>query len=154
VRDGEPVESLALIAPELHHACLPLSRRAAFVAARPLRYAVDGVRAPGERLPRYVRRALKGSSPREPGDLPPLLTRLEAIGREAFSAYRPGRYDGPATLFVPEARRPGSCDSVPVWRRVTGNRVRVERVPGGHLDAVSGENLRVLARRITERLGL
>jgi acetoacetyl-CoA synthetase len=156
LRDAnEEVDWLGLIDPDVHHAYLPPHRRWWFRVVRPLRFLRAGLAAPRTRLPRYARLALLRVMPSAPvaapiagWDLPPLLRELEEIGMQAFRAYRPGRYDGNATLFLTDERRPGMCNPRPIFVRTLRGGLRVERLSGGHVDLVQEPHVGELAARL------
>ncbi len=157
---GERVAWLGLIDTHVHPACLPPAARLRFAVARPFRFAAAAVRSPRRRLPRYLAKAVLRVAPRAPlappppeWPLPPLLHRLEQISMDAFALYRPGPYAGDATLFVAASREPGTCDPLPVWHEAVGGALAVVAIPGAHIDAIGEPHVRVLAGRVSERLG-
>ncbi|MEA2399197.1 MAG: acetoacetyl-CoA synthetase, partial [Thermoleophilaceae bacterium] len=120
-RSGDRIEWLGLLDPNLHHTCLPPLLRWRFLAGKPFRLLRTRV-ATRTRLARYRREGIAPwvplTSPRL--ELPPLMDRLMRSCWDAFTAYRPGPYNGSATFFSPAtpAMNDDLCDSLPVWRRV------------------------------------
>ncbi|MBN1527460.1 MAG: acetoacetate--CoA ligase [Thermoleophilaceae bacterium] len=156
---GLTVGWLGLIDANVHPGCLPPARRLAFRASQPFRFVRAALHAPRTRMERYFRKALLRVVPSLPiappaplWPLPPLLRRIEAVNLDAYAAYRPGAYGGPATLFLAEQREPNACNPVPVWSSVVDGGLELERVPGGHLNLVVEPHVGVLAERMTEKL--
>jgi thioesterase domain-containing protein len=82
-----------------------------------------------------------------------MMRRLENAGWEAFDTYCPSPYPGPVTFFRVETRREGMGDPLPAWRRTVRGGLTVEPVPGSHADVVAEPNVRILAERLSARLG-
>ena len=152
--DGEDVDWLGLIDSQLKHSCLPPRERWQCAASK----SVQMLRRPsvaGGRLARYVMEGIPPSASVAAGEpaLPPLIRRLEQANMQAFDAYVPPAYDGPATYFAPTDRTPGLCSPLPAWRRSVRGRLTVEPVPGNHRDMIREPQLAALARAIDRHLG-
>lgn len=172
IEAGAEVGWLGLIDGELSTACLPPARRWRYRAALPFHLARAALADPGaaaEALRREVgtrlRRRTGGrrASPsaalaEEPPaswmeGVAPHFQRLAGTFLAAAEAFRPQPYPGAITYFVPEVRRFHLYpDPLPVWRRVAGGGLTLERVPGPHVGMVSGERAPVLAAQIDESL--
>jgi acetoacetyl-CoA synthetase len=156
---GDGVGVLALIDTDVHHASLRTWRRRRFLLARPLRYLRHALAAPRTTVPLYVRKALARLGRRDrtdasaPGQsLPPRMEELGRIGWAAFGAYRPGPYDGAATLFLADSRWPGACNPLEVWSRVVRGPLRVQRIAGDHFELVTEARVGPLAQLLSELL--
>jgi acetoacetyl-CoA synthetase len=80
--------------------------------------------------------------------------RLATHFLELAAAYRPRPYPGSMTYFLPTVRRFHLfADPLPVWRRVTGGEIEIERVPGPHVGMVTGKAGWFVARQIDRHLG-
>ena len=67
-----------------------------------------------------------------------------------ISAYRPPRYDGPATVFLTDEQKAFAPFLERKWRRAAP-RVEVNRIPGKHLGAITS-NVEVLAAQMNQCL--
>jgi len=122
--DDERVERLILIAPVLPAAVPP-----------PTRWTPR--RVWGGVWRRVARLAGRRPSAPAPPAAPPAPQSLFERYRPMMRRYRPGRFDGPVTIFWPsEEPRRVRASSSRVWRRVAP-RVRMRRVPGEHLTAIT-----------------
>ena len=154
---GGYLDALVLIDADLHHGSLPRPHRWRFRLARPLRFVRHALADPRRRVPVYVRKiarhALPGAVVEPPNpDLPPRMQHVERVGWEAFRAYRPGPYEGSATLFLARVRRPGFCNPLPAWARVVRGGLTVERIAADHDNIVQEPNVGPLAARVSELL--
>lgn len=122
--EGESVERLILIAPVLPAAVPPPTRWTP-------RQVWSGVRRRAARL--AGRRPAPALDPPAGSLVPTLFERYHPVVRR----YRPGRFDGPVTIFWPadEPRRV-RVGSSRAWRRAAP-RARMRRVPGAHLTAIT-----------------
>ncbi|HTK92679.1 MAG TPA: thioesterase domain-containing protein [Verrucomicrobiae bacterium] len=122
--DGEPVERLILIAPVLPAAVPPPTRWTP-------RQAWGGIRRRVARL--AGRRGAPAPDPPAAPLVPTLFERYHPVVRR----YRPGRFDGPVTIFWPaEEPRRVRVGSSRAWRRAAPG-ARMRRVPGAHLTAIT-----------------
>lgn len=123
--EGERVERLILIAPVLP-AAVPAPTRWT------PRHLWGGVRRRAARVAGR-RPAPAPAPPAGPPPAPTLFERYHPVVRR----YRPGRFDGPVTIFWPadEPRRVRVASSR-AWRRAAP-RARMRRVPGAHLTAIT-----------------
>jgi amino acid adenylation domain-containing protein len=79
-------------------------------------------------------------------------------GRDVVSAYlwatggyRPRRYAGAIDFFMSEEMAGESSDPAAQWRRIAGGGVRIHRVPGRHLEAIT-TNVAALAVAMAEAM--
>ena len=70
------------------------------------------------------------------------LTRIQHTLLAAHWAYRPIQYNGEATLIWSEDQ--GYRLDLP-WRALVGQKLKIERVPGGHGSIWRGQNAQILA---------
>lgn len=124
IAEGEVVERLILIAPNLPGARLPESG-----------WTVERIRAG---IRRRVRRLL-GRPPERPAPAPPAESSLSLFERyrRIMRGYRPGGFAGPLTIFWPAeepyAMREGASRA---WREAAPQAV-IREVPGAHLTAIT-----------------
>lgn len=163
---GEEIGWLGMIDGELSPACLSPARRRRYRFALPFHLLQATLRDPRrvtrtlfrEMIPNAFRRGILRIFPSAPLKPPvaswqenasPSHRYMARISLEAAAAYRPSGYSGSMTYFVPEIRRLHLFpDPLPVWRRVTRGELSVESIPGPHVGMVSGEQARLVARRI------
>ena len=166
---GEEIAWLGLIDAELSLAAHSPARRWGHRLALPYHYVRAALRQPRAALraglglvPRLLRRGFS----RFHRDR--ALAESEATWMEGASAqhrrlathflqlaadYRPRRYRGSMTYFLPTIRRFHLfADPLPVWRRVTAGAIEIERVPGPHVGMVSGDSAPVVAAIIDRHL--
>jgi acetoacetyl-CoA synthetase len=112
-----------------------------------------GLRLAWNLRPSQWRNYLSGRS-RPPPHLPPAAQRVHDAMMRALGAYAPRPFDaGPVVYLRAVLPLGGYPDPLPVWRRVAGARLRIVRVPGGHLDLV-GPTSTHAARAVDAALGL
>lgn len=166
---GEEIAWLGLIDAELSVAAHSPARRWGHRLALPYHLARAALRNPRaasrallEQIPRLLRRGFSRFQRDE------ALAEAEATWMEGASAahqrlathflqvaadYRPHRYRGSMTYFLPTIRRFHLfADPLPVWRRVTAGTIEIERVPGPHVGMVSGDSAPVVAGIIDRHL--
>jgi acetoacetyl-CoA synthetase len=166
---GEEIAWLGLIDAELSTKAQTPARRLGHRVLLPYHYARAALRKPRAALraglgliPRLLRRGFSRFQRDE------ALAEAEATWMEGASAqhqrlathflqaaadYRPRRYRGSMTYFLPTVRRFHLfADPLPVWRRVTAGTIEVERVPGPHVGMVSGDSAPVVAGIIDRHL--
>ena len=166
--EGAEVAWLGLIDGELSTACLPPALRWRYRAALPFHMARGALADPRaatralfrEAIPNLWRRTGgRRASPsaalaEEPPaswmeGVAPHYQRLAGTFLAASKAFRPRPYPGAITYFVPEVRRFHLyADPLPVWRRVAGGGLELERIPGPHVGMVSGERAAIVAAGI------
>jgi acetoacetyl-CoA synthetase len=136
---GERVEMLALIDAYVNPVCLPTPARWWFQVGRPLRYLRYVIGEPHVRIPEVAHNLRRRIARRHLGqswepDLPrtPRFAALERIGWQAVTAYRPGPYEGTATLFLARTRYPSYCNPAGAWRRCVRGGLTVKRMTGDH----------------------
>lgn len=156
---GEQLDFLALVDPEAHPASLGPVGRWCFRFRRPLRHGRYLLADPRRRMPLYARRAAVRLFPRLPIDPPgpeqPTTAQYQRVKRasdQAARAYRPGLYEGDATLFLARTRAPGACSPKDVWSYRVRGELATEHVPGRHAYLLARENLGPLSRCISSAL--
>jgi acetoacetyl-CoA synthetase len=85
--------------------------------------------------------------------LPAPLDRVRAGCEVAYASYRPRPFPGPLVLFQADRRDPRTCDSLPLWRRLSGQ-LKVVDVAGSHHELVVGPYARKLAHHVTAHLSI
>ena len=166
---GEEIAWLGLIDAELSIAAHSPARRWGHRLALPYHLARAALRNPRaatrallEQIPKLLRRGFSRFQRDE------ALAEAEATWMEGASAahqrlathflqvaadYRPRRYRGSMTYFLPTIRRFHLfADPLPAWRRVTAGTIEIERVPGPHVGMVSGDSAPVVAAIIDRHL--
>jgi acetoacetyl-CoA synthetase len=153
---GERVDSLALIDTDLHPECLSAPARWRFQAAGPYRYMRYTMAAPRTRAPMFARKALRRLTPRRPIESTQpdhsrlsRFAQLEQIGWQAYEAYRPGAYDGQATLFLAGTRYPSFCNPAAAWRRYVRGGLTVHRIARDHASLIAEGTVGPLAERFS-----
>jgi acetoacetyl-CoA synthetase len=166
---GQQIDWLGLIDAELSAEAHTTARRLGHRLALPYHFARAALRSPRAALraavdvvPQLLRRGfsrfhrdaalaeaeatwMEGASPQH--------QRLASHFLELAAAYRPRPYHGSMTYFLPTIRRFHLfADPLPVWRRVTGGTIEIERVPGPHVGMVSGDSAPVVAAQIDRHL--
>jgi acetoacetyl-CoA synthetase len=166
---GEEIEWLGMIDAELSTAAHTPTRRLAHRVALPFHFVRAALRDPRaaaraglQVIPNLLRRgfsrlqrdtALAESEATWMEGASAAHQRLAAHFLQVAAAYRPGRYRGSMTYFLPTVRRFHLfADPLPVWRRVTAGKVEIERVPGPHVGMVSGQSAAVVAEIVDRHL--
>jgi len=171
VEQGEEVGWLGIVDAELDDRAHTPGRRWAHRAAVPFHYGRAVLREPltslkilfRDVIPGFLRRgfsrlqrdaALAESEATWMEGASEAHQRLATRFLELAADYRPRPYRGSMTYFLPTVRRFHLfADPLPVWRRVTGGEIEIERVPGPHVGMVAGEAGRVVAAGIDRHLG-
>lgn len=166
---GEEITWLGLIDAELSIDAHSPARRWGHRLALPYHLARAALRNPRaatrallDQVPKLLRRGFSRFQRDE------ALAEAEATWMEGASAahqrlathflqvaadYRPRRYRGSMTYFLPTIRRFHLfADPLPVWRRVTAGTIEIEPVPGPHVGMVSGDSAPVVAALIDRHL--
>lgn len=144
---GEEIDFLGVLDPELATAAHSPTRRWGHRLALPFHYARAALRNPQGAVSSFA----GGEDWTEAASA--AHQRLAGVFLEAAAAYRPRPFRGSMTYFLPTVRRFHLfADPLPVWRRLVAGGVEVERVPGAHVEMISGEAARVVARQIDRRL--
>jgi acetoacetyl-CoA synthetase len=145
--EGQEIGWLGLIDAELATGAHSRARRWGHRLALPFHFARAVLREPGRALRSLFHEEdwTEGASETH--------QRLAALFLEAAAAYRPHRYRGSMTYFLPTVRRFHLfADPLPLWRGLTAGKIEVERVPGPHVGMVSGDAARVVAAQIDRHL--
>jgi acetoacetyl-CoA synthetase len=163
---GQEVGWLGVIDAELSTKALPPLRRWGHRAALPvhiIRATLRHPRAAAHTLVSLVRKLLRRGQPKDARGptLPewmqgasPTHQHLAGIFLDAAAAFRPRPYRGSMTYFVPRVRRFHIfADPLPVWREVTAGTLEVQRVPGTHVEMISGDSALIIAGEIDRQLG-
>jgi thioesterase domain-containing protein len=151
---GASIECLVLLDTYVHEGCLSPWERRRLAVSRPFWLSVNGLRDPRGKLPRFLRR-LGGRPADQAGeevDLPPLLRFIEQVNNGAYEAYRPRTYDGPAIVVRARVRERRQCEPRPVLARAITGGLRIERVPGGHLELMREPHVRRVAEVVSASL--
>jgi thioesterase domain-containing protein/acyl carrier protein len=151
---GEPVARVILLDARPAARSLGRGRYWGFRLVQPLRAVYDilpdlrrrvpdVIRRVGPQLAERLRQRLR--SAHAPGGAPQWST----LAHQADQAYRPGHYDGSATLFVTDRPPLSTFRPETVWSHVIDGDLSVERIPGTHLNFLRGEWLDGMAERLS-----
>jgi thioesterase domain-containing protein len=163
---GEKVALLALIDTQTNARQWPVSiwfdvlrrrarhHRAAFRALSAKDKIVYGAKIMASLYRRILWRAglAKIDQPAHPElHVPPALQKVFEATLDAVANYRPSQYNGDILLFVSQLGDPMMAEPGKIWPRYA-RMVETKNVPGDHRTMIDGENGKILAKILSERL--
>jgi thioesterase domain-containing protein len=155
---GEQVDPLLLVDTYVHERCLAPRGRAWLAVTRRARLVARGLRDPGRKLPRFLRRVIakvpRFASVQAPDtelELPAMLRYVEQVNTTAYERYCPQPYEGSVVFIRARRHEPRECNPLPIWSRVVDD-LTVQRVPAGHFDMLTDPHVDEVALMVDATL--
>ena len=77
---------------------------------------------------------------------------MRRANTEAMVRYRPGPFEGSATLVLSSRRAVDMCNPLSIWRRLIRGGVKVEKLPLAHYQMLQADHVQIVADRLSAEL--